>query len=151
MLRTENASKILLLMLVFAFVFAPRLFAGPDFKTIDTTRLHSMVVDNAYELEGGRNRPFMIIDTRPKEEYEDGHIFSAINIPEKDFEKSMDLLPKNRGLLLVVYCNGMRSGASRKWASKAASAGYTNLSIYSEGFSVWKEKQMPVAPLRNSF
>jgi len=113
MLRTENASKILLLMLVFAFVFAPRLFAGPVFKTIDTTRLHSMVVDNAYEIEGGRNRPFMVIDARTKQEYDEGYVFSAVNIPEKDFEQSIGLLPKDKGVLLVVYCDSVKSLTSR--------------------------------------
>jgi len=28
----------------------------------------------------------MVIDIRAKEEYNNAHIFSAINIPEKDFE-----------------------------------------------------------------
>lgn len=134
---------------VLFFMIVSSSFAAPDFKTIDTVQLHSMVVDNAYRMEGGRKLPFMIIDARKKKEYDADHILSAIAIPENDFEKSMELLPKDKSTPLVVYCNGTQSGISRKWAVKAASDGYVNLFIYGEGFPVWKEKKMPVAPLRN--
>jgi rhodanese-related sulfurtransferase len=64
-----------------------------------------MIVDNAYEIERGREKRFTVIDTRTKKEYDAAHIFSAISIPEKDFEKSMTLLPQDKSVILVVYCN----------------------------------------------
>ncbi len=143
-----NAKKTLIIFFIFVLAFASHSWAGSDFKMIDTALLHSMVVGNAYELEGGRNRPFMVIDARTKKEYDKAHIFSAINIPEKDFEKSIDILPKDKGVLLVVYCDGVKSLTSRKWADMAKTAGYTNVVIYSEGFPIWKEKGMPIAPLK---
>ena len=142
----EIIPKILIAFLIFTFVFVSKSFAGSDFKMIDTAQLHSMIVDNAYKLEGGRERQFTVIDARPKEDYDEAHIFSAISIPEKDFEKSTDILPQDKGVLLMVYCNNMKSGASRKWAEKAKTAGYTNIAIYSEGFPVWKVKKMPIVP-----
>lgn len=132
------------LVVISAFFAAPA--AGSDFTMIDAAGLHSMVVDNAYRLEGGRDREFTIIDARAKEEYEGAHIFSAINIPEKNFEKAIGLLPRDKNALLVVYGNGANIETS-KWASKAAAAGYANIVIYAEGFSVWKEKHLPIAPL----
>ena len=143
----RKALKVLIAFLFITPLFVSNAHGGSDFKMIDTARLHSMVVDNAYALEGGRNRPFMVIDARTREEYDKAHIFSAINIPEKDFGRSMDLLPKDKDVLLVVYCNDLKSEASRKWVDKAKTAGHTNIVIYSEGFQVWKEKSMPVAPL----
>lgn len=148
-MTNNKVQRMLIALFIFAFVFVSNSWAGSDLKVIDTAQLHSMVVDNAYELEGGRNRPFMVIDARTENEYNKAHIFSAINIPEKDFDKSINLLPKDKNVLLVVYCNGVKSLTSRKWADKAKTAGYTNVVIYSEGFSVWKEKGMPIAPLRN--
>ncbi len=134
-------------LLVFAFAFVSTSFSATDFKTVVTAELHSMIVDNAYELEGGRKKPFLIIDSRTREEYNEAHIFSSISIPEGDFEKSMKLLPQDKGMRLVVYCSGTQAKTSRKWAEKAAIAGYTNVVIYSEGFLVWKERKMPIAPL----
>jgi rhodanese-related sulfurtransferase len=108
-----------------------------------------MIVDNAYRMEGGREKHFTIIDTRTKEEYDEAHIFSAISIPEEDFDKSIYLLPKDKGVLLVVYCNDREIEKITKWADKAADAGYVNIAIYSEGFQVWRAMKMPIAPLTN--
>ena len=139
----------LIALAVTTFASVSNSLAGSDFKTIDTAQLHSMIVDNAYRLEGGREKQFTVIDARTKEEYDEAHIFSAISIPVDGFEKSVHFLPKDRGMLLVVYCDDAKAETSRKWAGKAASVGYTNLSIYSEGFLIWKERRMPIAPLQN--
>jgi rhodanese-related sulfurtransferase len=143
----EKAIVTSLVLTVFIFALASRSVAVTDFKMIDTAQLHSMVVDNAYLLEGGREKQFTVIDARSKGEYGEAHIFAAISVPEKDFEESTDLLPRDKGVLLVVYGNDMKSGTAIRWAGKAAAAGYTNIAIYSEGFTVWKEKQMPISPL----
>jgi rhodanese-related sulfurtransferase len=147
--REKKVMQTLLILTVLVCLSTSTSVAAADFKTIDTAQLHSMVVDNAYRIEGGHEKQFTVIDVRSKEEYDKAHIFSAVSIPGRDFEASEDLLPKNKDALLAVYCDGMKS-ASIKWAYRAAAAGYTNIVIYSEGFTVWKEKQLPVAPFSNS-
>lgn len=87
---------------------------------------------------------FTLIDARTKDEFDEAHIVRAINIPEKNFEGMMSTLPANRNALLIIYCNGMKCGKSKKVASKAAAAGYTNIVLYAEGFPVWEEKAMPI-------
>ena len=144
---TGLVSKTLFGLFVYAFVIVSTPFAGPDFKSIDTVQLHSMVMDNAYRLEAGREKQFTIIDGRTKEEYNKAHIFSAISIPERDFDKFMTLLPKDKGVQMVVYCNDNKFETSTKWACKAEAYGYTNIIIYSEGFSAWRAQHMPTAPL----
>jgi len=150
MRNTDMASKTLFALFLFTVMFVLKSFAASDFKMIDTAQLHTMIVDNAYRLEGGREKQFTVIDARTKEEYNEAHIFSAISIPEQDFETFMALLPKDRSVQLVVYCNDIKFGTSTKWASKAAAHGYTNIVIYSEGFSAWKAQHMPTAPLGDS-
>lgn len=93
---------------------------------------------------------FTVIDAKTQEEYDEAHIFSAINIPEKDFKKSEGLLPRDKGALIIVYCNDTKFEASKKWAEKAATAGNTNIMIYSEGFRAWKKKNMPIAPISDN-
>ncbi len=135
------------ILIVFVCVSVTSSLAGLDFKTIDTDKLHSMVVNNAYEIEAGRAKQFMVIDARTKKEYDEAHIFSSINIPEADFERSINLIPHNKEILLIVYSNDTKSKASRKWAEKAAAAGYLNIVIYKEGLQIWKKNKMPIAPL----
>ena len=147
----ERVLMTLIVPIVFIFLLISKSLAGPDFKTIDTAQLHAMIVDNAYRLEGGWEKQFTVIDARSREEYDEAHIFSALSVPEEDFDRSAALLPKDKGALIVVYCSDAKTATSRQWAVKAAAAGYANIAIYSEGFPVWKEKKMPVAPLANHF
>jgi len=48
-----------------------------------------------------------IIDSRPKKaKYDKGHIATAINIPDSQFAKMTDRLPKDKNTLLIFYCGG---------------------------------------------
>ncbi len=146
-MRPQKRLKKLINVFVITFLLVSNSWAGSDVMTIDTARLHSMIVDNAYRLEAGQEKQFMVIDARTKEEYNETHIFSAISIPEKYFEKLVNLLPRDKGVLIVIYDNDINSGTGVQWAVKATTAGYTNIVIYSEGFPAWKQKHMPIAPL----
>ena len=49
----------------------------------------------------------MIIDSRPyKPKYANGHIPAAISIPDSQFDKMTDQLPKDKNTLLIFYCEG---------------------------------------------
>jgi 3-mercaptopyruvate sulfurtransferase SseA len=49
----------------------------------------------------------MIIDSRPcKPKYVQGHIPTAVNIPDSQFDKMTDQLPKDKTTLLIFYCEG---------------------------------------------
>ncbi len=49
----------------------------------------------------------MIIDSRPKKaKFDKGYIPTAVNIPDSQFEKMADLLPKDKNSLLIFYCQG---------------------------------------------
>ena len=149
-MNTRKLMAALLFFSGFILIVASNLFAGRDFRTVDTAKLHSMVVDNAHRMEARQTIKFMVIDARPKKEYDKTHILSAISVPEANFAKLKDLLPKDRNAILTVYCDSAKNEC-RNWAKKAAAMGYTNIFIYSEGFTVWKDKKMPVAPLEERF
>jgi len=109
--------------------------ADDDFKVVSTEILKDMLDEK---------KPLTLVDARTKDEFQQAHIVGAINIAEKDFDKSVSLLPNEKGALVVLYCNGIKCGKSKKVAAKAKEAGYTNLLIYSEGFPVWEEKGNPI-------
>ena len=51
----------------------------------------------------------MIIDARSKRsKYDKGHIPMAVSIPDSNFDKMVDMLPKNKSALLVYYCEGLK-------------------------------------------
>jgi len=111
--------------------------AGAESKVIDTGQLKAML---------DAKKEFTLIDARTKEEYDEAHIIEAINVNEKGFEAQASQLPSDTNALLVIYCNGVKCGKSKKVAAKAEAAGYTNITLYNEGFPVWEEKGLPITP-----
>jgi rhodanese-related sulfurtransferase len=77
----------------------------------------------------------MIIDARPKRaKYDKGHIPMAVSIPDMQFAKMTDKLPKDKNALLIFYCGGLKCKLSHKSAWKAEKLGYTNVKVFANGF-----------------
>ena len=49
----------------------------------------------------------MVIDSRPyKPKYVDGHIPTAVSIPDSQFDKNVAMLPEDKTTMLIFYCQG---------------------------------------------
>jgi len=82
----------------------------------------------------------VVIDSRPKrKKYDKGHVETAISIPDSQFDKLKDQLPKDKAKLLVFYCGGLKCPLSHKSAKKSIGLGYTNVKVFSEGYQAWKK------------
>jgi rhodanese-related sulfurtransferase len=127
--------------LIYVFVLVASLtivsasLAETDYKKIDTAQLKTMM---------DKKEAFVLIDARTKEEYDEARIPGAISIPEKKFDEMLPALPSDKSSLMVIYCNGVKCGKSKKLAKKATSAGFTNIILYAEGFPVWEEKDLKI-------
>ena len=135
---TRSVRNCAIFMLTLCLLLAaslPLFAAAAEFDPVSSEMLKDMLDEK---------RDFTLIDARTKEEYQEAHIDKAININEKDFDKLAATLPSDKKKLLVLYCNGIKCGKSKKVAIKAKDAGYSNILIYSDGFPVWEEKGMPI-------
>ncbi len=129
-------NPVTFLLLLFAIItLSASLFAETAFKIVSTDELKSML-DHA--------QPLKLIDSRTTQEYLDAHIKGAINIPDKALQENIAQLPKDHAALLVIYCNGVKCGKSKRLAAQLEPLGYSNILIYSEGFPVWEEQKLPV-------
>jgi len=81
----------------------------------------------------------LLIDSRPAaRKYDLGHIPTAINIPDTQFDKlAPTMLPQDKSTLLVFYCEGYDCILSHNGAHKAEKLGYTNVRVFAEGFPGW--------------
>ena len=71
-----------------------------------------------------------------------GHIPGATNI---DFEKmTPQMLPAKKDEPLIFYCAGAMCPVGRMAANKAATWGYTQVSVYEGGMADWRASGMPV-------
>ena len=94
---------VLALALVFGCSATQKAPAGADwqFHTIVNTKFVKQYA-TVPQPEG-----VMIIDSRPnKPKYVNGHIPTAVNIPDSQFDKLKGELPKDKNTLLIFYCGG---------------------------------------------
>ena len=83
------------------------------------------------------NKDYVIVDVRTPDEYKEGHIPNAINIPNETINETVYNKLKDKDQLILIYC---RSGSrSRQAAYKMQKLGYTNLVDFG-GIINWKGK-----------
>lgn len=107
------------------------------------------IVDTDFVKEYAQIPPrkdVMIIDSRPAaRRYDVGHIPSAVNIPDTQFDKLKHLLPEDKTRLLIFYCGGLDCMLSHDSAKKAEALGHTNIKVYAEGEPEWVKKGLPLS------
>lgn len=81
--------------------------------------------------------PSLVVDVREPEEFQQGHLPSAINIPRGMLEFRMsqepDLMARDREI--VIYCK--TSGRSALAAESLAKLGFTGVQSIAGGFDAW--------------
>ncbi|MEA2113812.1 MAG: rhodanese-like domain-containing protein [Thermodesulfobacteriota bacterium] len=86
---------------------------------------------------------FVLIDSRPKDEYIKSHLPTSISIPSCQLKNHAELLPEDKDQLLVFYCGGVACGMSRIASATAARFGYTNIKVMSDGVKGWAKAGFP--------
>jgi rhodanese-related sulfurtransferase len=78
-----------------------------------------------------------VLDVRSPLEYAIAHIPGAINIPELEVAKIMELYP-NGGTRMILTCNGPFCGKSKRTSEQLVGKGYVNVRRYQLGMPVWR-------------
>ncbi len=91
-----------------------------------------------------KEKNVVLIDVRPPEEYDKGHIQGAVSIPLSQLQDKLDEIPKDREV--VAYCRGKYCVLSAKAMKVLRDAGYRTRRLQ-EGYPEWKEAGMPVEEL----
>jgi phage shock protein E len=78
----------------------------------------------------------LLIDVRTTEEFEQGHVEGALNIPYQEIDKLMSAIGTDKTRPVVVYCrSGNRSGKAKVVLE---TKGYTNI-FNATGYEALKE------------
>lgn len=122
----------------FATSIKPKLISLPEgIKEIKTDELAKLIA------MGPDEGKYVLIDSRPAARYHEGHIPTAISIPETVLkETDAALLPgdaKLNNTQLIFYCGGPTCGMSPNSAAMAKKMGYTNLHVMVQGIPGWKK------------
>ncbi len=92
-----------------------------------------------------KGEPVVVVDNRPKTEYDRQHIKGAISLPwQKDVrDEARRILPKDN--LIVTYCDcGPGESDSADVAHQLIVAGFDNVKILADGWTPWLQAGYPV-------
>lgn len=81
------------------------------------------------------------LDVRPKHEYEEGHIPSAISLPVEELQKNLDQLPRSKQI--IAYCRGPLCAMADDAVELLSKKGFEVIRM-EEGYPEWKAKGYPV-------
>ncbi|MDH3359624.1 MAG: rhodanese-like domain-containing protein, partial [Desulfobulbaceae bacterium] len=115
------------------------IYAGPNYEErIETTKITPVFLNILITNE---SESFTLVDVRDEDEFNEGHIAGAINIPVAVFASQSEVLDKKK--LIIVYCNS--GGRSYNAYRKLMKLGYKK--IKQAIFADWKEAGLPIVQL----
>lgn len=83
----------------------------------------------------------LLLDVRPREEYESGHIASALSIPHDVLIQRLKELPKDKEI--VAYCRGPLCAMADDAVELLNNKGFRAFRLET-GFPEWKAKGLPI-------
>ncbi len=92
------------------------------------------------------DRSALFLDARSSDEYAEGHIEGAVNLPWDEFDEHFapvmaDISPETP---LITYCDGEGCALSKELAMTLLAKGYNNVRVLVNGWTLWQEKRLPV-------
>jgi rhodanese-related sulfurtransferase len=88
-----------------------------------------------------------VFDARPEIFHRLGHIPGAQSLPREDFENAYKTfqpkLEQDRSQPIIVYCSGSSCEDSMLVQKSLQALGYTNVAVFSGGWSEWQDKGLP--------
>ncbi|MDB5240668.1 MAG: metalloregulator ArsR/SmtB family transcription factor [Spirosoma sp.] len=102
--------------------------------------LEAVSVDELYQRL--HSDEVVLLDVRPTEEYQRGHIPHAISIPLEQWDSLLATLPRHKQI--IAYCRGPFCVYSDEAVVQLKRKGYHAVRL-EEGFPDWKKRGLPVA------
>ncbi len=100
----------------------------------DLDNIRTLTMDEV--MEKLNNESILLLDLRPKEEFQIGHIEGAISVPMEDLEHFMRELPQDAEI--IAYCRGPLCVYSAIAAQKLQTEGFRAYRM-DEGLIEWQE------------
>lgn len=98
-------------------------------------------VDRDVLLQRVRGGDTVVLDVRPPEEYEAGHLPGATSIPLSELQRRLSELPKNKEI--VAYCRGPYCVLAVKAVEMLRERGYEAVRL-EDGVHEWAERGLPI-------
>ena len=118
-----------LFFFIFLFAYSEMNKGGKKIESNELTRLVNK--ENA-----------ILIDLRKKEDYENGHIMTALNYPHQEFDNQMHELEKFKDRPIILVCDMGRNSANI--GEKLKKAEFEKTFRLNGGMMTWTQENLPV-------
>jgi rhodanese-related sulfurtransferase/DNA-binding MarR family transcriptional regulator len=98
-------------------------------------------VDRASILKQAKNGEVVVIDVRPEEEFDAGHLPHARSLPLAELKKRLSELPKDKPV--VAYCRGPFCMMAKDAVTLLQKRGYRALRL-EDGVAEWRARGLPI-------
>ena len=92
------------------------------------------------------SRRFVFVDARSRDDYDEGHIKGAVSLPVGQFDEKLETFleqyPPEKPI--ITYCSGRTCEDSHKLAQLLLQLGYTEISVFIDGFPGWEAEGHPI-------
>lgn len=130
MTTTRLSPALLLSLLPFTAICATAAEKALPAATQTATTISVSELQSAMDSKKG----WLIVDVREPDEFAQGHLAGAVNIPLGQVETRKGEIPKDKTVVLMCR-SGRRSGLAQETLAKA---GFTNLRNLEGGILAWK-------------
>ena len=97
-------------------------------------------ISSAQAVQMMNHQHAVLVDVRPSEAFQAGHVPQARSLPLADFEKKAAALPKNKPI--IVICDVGRSAIGA--ATRLRKLGFTEVVTLDGGLKAWLTAGLPV-------
>ena len=118
-----------LFFFIFLFAYSEMIKGGKKIEPNELTRL-------------GNKESAILIDLRKKEDYENGHIMTAMNYPHQEFDNQMHELEKFKDRPIILVCDMGRNSANI--GEKLKKAEFEKTYRLNGGMMTWTQENLPV-------
>ncbi|MBP7544120.1 MAG: rhodanese-like domain-containing protein [Acidovorax sp.] len=84
----------------------------------------------------------VVVDVCGPEEYAEGHVSGAKNVPLAQLQERLPTVVKNKSVPIIMVCS--RGARARRAAIMAKQIGYDNAQALAGGLGAWREANLPV-------
>ena len=83
----------------------------------------------------------VVVDVCGPEEYAEGHVSGAKNVPLAQLQERLPTVVKNKSVPIIMVCS--RGARARRAAIMAKQIGYDNAQVLAGGLGAWREANLP--------
>lgn len=116
------------------------------FKSQFTVSKHIKAISFERAIRKFHSGKALFLDARSPDDYKQGHIRDAVNLPDYNFDEFFDTVIERleRTEEIITYCDGEDCHLGPDLAEKLYDLGFKNVSYLANGWTLWRENSLPI-------